>query len=1056
MASSFSFRLNAWGDAAQTSFFLSFLLLCFAVPCLVLLFVPLLLSLVFCLLLLPSPSNCVAFFHPQCDAGAGGERVLWSLLLHELRKCSERGGRAKENTEKASSNQDQRGSRNVEGGNGDQVSRECCGQQPGVHLCDDPACPRQRFVAVYVRHDSPWLGTLKPVDLPDLRRGCQASGRSVDSWLLRLERAVLSAFSALASLVFGAPFERPRAGYAVTAGSRPSRDILASFSIDLDPYLSAPGRPPRTPGGGTARPVSRQTQGPKPLSPSHHVAPGKCGVASSCGTETSQNNDCSSLASEFPLPSPLVLVPVRSSSWLLPSGYPFCSLLCQGIAGGVSAFEVLLLGLIPTFFVDTVGVPASSFVVAALQRWQAFLLRCRRSTLSGSATPGSAEPARDTRHRQGNGTTRGGPVAQAAQTKWREGAGVECKGPRLTRLRMYVHYPFVRACLLEAAKGDYHGGQKPPSGFTSAPAAPDPPGEGRCRPEGDSVATRKDTGGKEEASAARFSSLPCRVFRRVVAMLRLVYYRALASAYAWCIRFAFAGNQMGPNASFVETSKQTGESTGGEGSAAGREGVGQGEVDEAPSFSCCNSSWTRREILKLLDVTRSKAPTQDGQEAGSLHEASKWSAEHFQVPVTFPPCQPPHVAKSVAPSKSVVKTRPPRIMSIAQFRPEKRQTYQVHIFKEMFRLYEHLLPRQTHFVIAGMVKTSRDERMLEEICALAYQQSQHASGEERAVSSEGNGKATLPASATEADADAEAGWRHLPWTGRHRGNGVEEREQQASTSCRAALERHDPKQSASSLLWRETVNRRGGAILISSLGFRWVPSFAAAESAINAHLAEVAVRRRDKKREETGGEANPRDERGSWGDRIFVLVDAAFQILDEMAQSATVGLHTMEEEHFGIALVQLLCAGCCVVAHNSGGPRDDILAARGESLCRRVTGESAAAAGDPPSPHAVALSCRVDYGFLCWNVAEFAATVAAVLSQGAPTRTQSSTALTASGAEAVSAATALEDEAARDDAAISKDLWSPERSRRAVESAYQRFLDDEAFGAVAAQVLRLW
>lgn len=38
-----------------------------------------------------------------------------------------------------------------------------------------------------------------------------------------------------------------------------------------------------------------------------------------------------------------------------------------------------------------------------------------------------------------------------------------------------------------------------------------------------------------------------------------------------------------------------------------------------------------------------------------------------------------------------------------------------------------------------------------------------------------------------------------------------------------------------------------------------------------------------------------------------------------------VGLHTMIDEHFGIALVEFLASGLLVVAHNSGGPKSDIL-----------------------------------------------------------------------------------------------------------------------------------
>lgn len=33
----------------------------------------------------------------------------------------------------------------------------------------------------------------------------------------------------------------------------------------------------------------------------------------------------------------------------------------------------------------------------------------------------------------------------------------------------------------------------------------------------------------------------------------------------------------------------------------------------------------------------------------------------------------------------------------------------------------------------------------------------------------------------------------------------------------------------------------------------------------------------------------------------------------------------MKDEHFGIALLEFMSAGCVVVANNSGGPRDDII-----------------------------------------------------------------------------------------------------------------------------------
>jgi len=42
-------------------------------------------------------------------------------------------------------------------------------------------------------------------------------------------------------------------------------------------------------------------------------------------------------------------------------------------------------------------------------------------------------------------------------------------------------------------------------------------------------------------------------------------------------------------------------------------------------------------------------------------------------------------------------------------------------------------------------------------------------------------------------------------------------------------------------------------------------------------------------------------------------------------EQAKVGLHTMLEEHFGISIVEMMAAGLYTIAHNSGGPKEDII-----------------------------------------------------------------------------------------------------------------------------------
>lgn len=48
------------------------------------------------------------------------------------------------------------------------------------------------------------------------------------------------------------------------------------------------------------------------------------------------------------------------------------------------------------------------------------------------------------------------------------------------------------------------------------------------------------------------------------------------------------------------------------------------------------------------------------------------------------------------------------------------------------------------------------------------------------------------------------------------------------------------------------------------------------------------------------------------------------ELLTEM-QNAYIGIHTMLDEHFGIAIVELMAAGLITVAHRSGGPLLDII-----------------------------------------------------------------------------------------------------------------------------------
>ncbi|XP_019385541.1 PREDICTED: GDP-Man:Man(3)GlcNAc(2)-PP-Dol alpha-1,2-mannosyltransferase [Crocodylus porosus] len=54
-------------------------------------------------------------------------------------------------------------------------------------------------------------------------------------------------------------------------------------------------------------------------------------------------------------------------------------------------------------------------------------------------------------------------------------------------------------------------------------------------------------------------------------------------------------------------------------------------------------------------------------------------------------------------------------------------------------------------------------------------------------------------------------------------------------------------------------------------------------------------------------------------------VNIPFEELKKYLADATIGLHTMWNEHFGIGIVECMAAGTIILAHNSGGPKLDIV-----------------------------------------------------------------------------------------------------------------------------------
>uniref|UniRef100_A0A3P8ZRS3 GDP-Man:Man(3)GlcNAc(2)-PP-Dol alpha-1,2-mannosyltransferase n=1 Tax=Esox lucius TaxID=8010 RepID=A0A3P8ZRS3_ESOLU len=60
-------------------------------------------------------------------------------------------------------------------------------------------------------------------------------------------------------------------------------------------------------------------------------------------------------------------------------------------------------------------------------------------------------------------------------------------------------------------------------------------------------------------------------------------------------------------------------------------------------------------------------------------------------------------------------------------------------------------------------------------------------------------------------------------------------------------------------------------------------------------------------------------------DRVEFKLNIPFEELKRELVDATIGLHTMWNEHFGIGVVECMAAGTIILAHNSGGPKLDIV-----------------------------------------------------------------------------------------------------------------------------------
>mmetsp|Transcript_30798 Transcript_30798/g.35410 ORF Transcript_30798/g.35410 Transcript_30798/m.35410 type:complete len:533 (-) Transcript_30798:52-1650(-) len=58
---------------------------------------------------------------------------------------------------------------------------------------------------------------------------------------------------------------------------------------------------------------------------------------------------------------------------------------------------------------------------------------------------------------------------------------------------------------------------------------------------------------------------------------------------------------------------------------------------------------------------------------------------------------------------------------------------------------------------------------------------------------------------------------------------------------------------------------------------------------------------------------------------VQFVINQPFDSIKTYFQKSSIGIHTMWNEHFGIGIVEMMAAGLITVAHNSGGPKSDII-----------------------------------------------------------------------------------------------------------------------------------
>lgn len=63
------------------------------------------------------------------------------------------------------------------------------------------------------------------------------------------------------------------------------------------------------------------------------------------------------------------------------------------------------------------------------------------------------------------------------------------------------------------------------------------------------------------------------------------------------------------------------------------------------------------------------------------------------------------------------------------------------------------------------------------------------------------------------------------------------------------------------------------------------------------------------------------------GNDVILRPNLPFVEVKKLFSNAKLGIHTMRDEHFGISIIEMMSAGLVTIAHNSAGPKSDIIGA---------------------------------------------------------------------------------------------------------------------------------